>query len=244
MRIQEATESSVADLWDGVAPAVRSAATLEEAAQAVVASLHQKYDESVLLARVFVTVPFGQLPASNQRWVRGLAESAGAEGELNDTTPVLSLIGTHGDEADLCDRRKSQGHVGIPLISASFVEAIPMISRLLKELGVPVEWVDSHDSEMIVNAIGDRAGLFFVDSAADAVDHEGRKIIVAQDFVAQRGIRSVFGAGGAYATGQILVIVCFCRDGFTRQVAQQFLPLVSHFTEQTTPVGSSAIFAP
>ena len=76
-----------------------------------------------------------------------------------------------------------------------------MISRLLRELGVPIEWIDSHDSEIIRKAVGDSSGLFFVDDAAAAKDHEGRNIIVAQDFVSAQGVKSVFGAGEAYANG-------------------------------------------
>ncbi len=62
---------------------------------------------------------------------------------------MLSLPGTHGQEADWNDRHKSTGHVDIPVISSASVGTIPMISRLLKELGVPLDWIDSHDSEII-----------------------------------------------------------------------------------------------
>jgi histone H3/H4 len=245
MKIEQSTQATVADLWARVESTVEGVARLEEAAQTVARALHTHHEESVVLARLFVTVPFSRLPGENREWVRNLAEAAGAGGELRESTPILSLIGTHGEESAWCDRRRSRGHVGIPLISASFIEAVPMISRLLKELGVPVEWVDRHDSEMVINAIGNAAGLFFVDSATDAVDHAGRKIITAQDFVAERAIKSVFGVGGAYSSGQILVIICFCRDGFTREIAQRFLPLVSLFISKTTDLADpSRVFVP
>jgi hypothetical protein len=35
-----------------------------------------------------------------------------------------------------------------------------MISRLLKELGVPLDWIDSHDSEIIKKAVAESSGLF------------------------------------------------------------------------------------
>jgi hypothetical protein len=121
------------------------------------------------------------------------------------------------------------------MISSAFVSAIPMISRLLKELGVPVDWVDSHDSEIIVNTIADTTGLFFVENAAKAKDNRGRNIIAAQDFVAQHNIQSVFGVGGAYATGQIVVIINFCKTAVPRPVAELFLPLAAAFIEKTSP---------
>ena len=55
---------------------------------------------------------------------------------------------------------KSKEHMGIPLISSAFVGAIPMISRLLKELGVPLDWIDSHDSEIIKKTVGSSPEYF------------------------------------------------------------------------------------
>jgi len=244
MNIEQVTSATVADLWARVESRVEHAAYLEEAAQALATELHARFEESVVLARVFVTVPFDALPPGNKRAVRQLAASVGAEAELQATTPVLSLIGTHGENEEWNDRRKSKGHAGVPLISSSFVDAIPMIARLLRELGVPVEWVDSHDSEMIVNAIGSAAGVFFVEKAASATDHQGRRIISAQDFVSAYRVGSVFGAGGAYSRGDIVVIVVFCRDVFSRTVAERFLALASLFISKTTAlVGSMRIFA-
>ena len=234
MRIEQATSSTVAEFWARLEPRIQRANYLEEAAQALACALHTEFRESVLLARVFVTVPFGDLPATNKRFVKMLVGSTKARAELEATTPVLSLIGTHGQEDDWNERRKSKGHAGIPLISSSFVDAIPMISRLLKDLGVPVDWVDSHDSEMIVNTIGSAAGLFFVEKAATATDHQGRKIIAAQDFVSTHSVGSVFGIGGAYSRGDIIVIVVFCRDVFSRSVAERFLALGTLFISKTT----------
>jgi len=244
MRIEHATSSSVAELWTQVESRLRHAKCLEEAAQALSETLHNRFRESVVLARVFVTLPFGDLPDDTRKSVAKLAKAAGAGSKLDATTPVLSLIGTHGQEEAWNDRRKSQGHAGIPLISSSFVEAIPMIARLLKELGVPMDWVDSHDAEMIVNTIGSVAGLFFVEKAATATDQDGRKIIAAQDFVSRYGVGSVFGTGGAYSRGDIVVIVVFCNDVLSRSVAECFLALGNLFISKTTGlVGAKRIFS-
>ena len=127
MRIAEARASTVSDLWTQIQARVGNSQHLENAAQELATALHTQFDESVVIARVFVTVPFAALPKSNKDFVRKLAESAGANEDLKAGTPVLSLIGTHGQEEDWDDRRKSKGHVGIPLISSSFVGTIPMI---------------------------------------------------------------------------------------------------------------------
>jgi hypothetical protein len=225
MRIDQATSSTVNEIWSRVESRAQQASYLEEAAQELATALHTHLDESIVIARIFVTVPFGELPATNQEFVRKLAESAGSGSDLKASTPVLSLVGTHGQEKDWTDRRKSKGHVGIPLMSSSFVGAVPMISRLLKELGVPLDWVDSHDAQIIVETIGGTAGLFFVDNAAEATDDQGRKIIAAQDFVSDYKVKSVFGMGGAYSGGEMIVIVVFCRDLISRAAAERFLGL-------------------
>ncbi|MBI3456046.1 MAG: hypothetical protein HY002_09710 [Candidatus Rokubacteria bacterium] len=245
MKIAQTTGSTITEVWTTVEPRIGQAKALEDAAQALATALHTQFAESVALARVYLTVPFDALPAKNRTFVQSLtAPSAGAAPALKGMTPVLSLVGTHGQEAGWNDRRNSKGHAGIPLISAAFVDAIPMIARLLRELGVPLDWIDTHDAQRIVTTVGRAAGLFFVEDAASATDQQGRKIIAAQDFVGSYKIKSVFGTGGAYLGGQILVIVVFCRDQVPRAAAEQFLPLADLFKGKTTGlVGTGKVFA-
>jgi hypothetical protein len=244
MQIEQATSATITQLWAKVEPSVKQSQSLEEAAQAVAEALHNEFEESVVLARVYLTSSLDALPKTNKDFVQKLAESTGAADDLKAATPVLSLIGSHGQESDWCDRRNSKGHVGIPLISSAFVGAIPMISRMLGELGVPMDFLDSHDSGIIIENIGSAAGLFFVEDAAEATDNKGRKIIAKQDFVADYRVKSVFGIGGAYDGGQLLVVVVFCRDALSRTTAEHFLTLVNLFQSQTNALVSGPhIFA-
>jgi hypothetical protein len=244
MQIQQAISDTITQLWSKVEPSVKQSQSLEAAAQAVAEALHTQFEESVVLARVYLTSPFDALPQTNKDFVQKLVESAGAADDLKAATPVLSLIGTYGQEAEWCDRRNSKGHVGIPLISSAFVGAIPMISRMLGEFGVPMGFLDSHDTGIIIENIGSTAGLFFVEDAAEAIDSEGRKIIAMQDFVADYSVKSVFGIGCAYDAGQLLVVVVFCRDAFSRITAEHFLTLANFFKSQTNAlVSGQRIFA-
>ena len=77
MKIEQTSPSTVSKSWSEAEPEVQRAATLEEAAQALVKTLQRRFEESVVIARMFITVPFGQLPDANQQFVRGLAKSAG-----------------------------------------------------------------------------------------------------------------------------------------------------------------------
>jgi hypothetical protein len=233
MHVSKASSSDVRKLWQTVEAKIEQASAVEAAAQQLASACYEQFADSVVLARVFMTVPFGDLPAANKEFVRKLVDSAGAGSALDDTTPVLSLVGTHGREANWNDRRNSEGHIGIPLVSSAFVGAIPMISRLLKEFGVPLDWIDTRDAAKIARSIGRSVGLFFVDDASTATDAEGRKIIAAQDFVSKYGVKSVFGAGGAYANGQLAVIVVFCDEPVDRSTAETFLDMASLFKSKT-----------
>jgi hypothetical protein len=245
MKIDRVTDATIRELWSGIEPRVRHATTLEEGAQALATELHTQFAESVVLARVFLTVRFDGLPADVRAFVENLARSAGKTSHpLPGLMPVLSLVGTQGQETGWNARRSSRGHQGIPLMSAAFVGAIPMIARLFREIGVPLTWIDSDDAQRIATAVGHSAGLFFVPDAESAVDDHGRKIIAAQDFVSAHGVRTVFGTSAAYARGQLLVIVVFCRDQVARATAERFLALADLFKGQTASLlESGKVFA-
>ena len=110
MKIEQSSQSTGTELWKSVEPKVKAATYLENAAQELATGLHTKFSESVALARVFFTVSYDSLPQTNKEFVQNLAQSAGAASSLKGTTPVLSLLGTHGQEPDWNDRRKSKGH--------------------------------------------------------------------------------------------------------------------------------------
>jgi len=242
MKLEQATGATICLLWRTLEPRVQLATSLEEAAQALATALYTQFAESTILVRVYVTVPFAALPRPTRAFVRAMPGAAAA---LTATTPVLSLVGTQGQNDDWNDRRKSRQHAAIPLISAEFVDGIPMIARLLREVGVPLDWIDSHDARRLVTTIGSTLGLFFVEDAVRAIDDRGRKVIPAVDFVFAYHVKSVFGTGGAYSGGQMLVLVVFCLDPVARATAELFLPLVVLFKGETASlVASAKVFAP
>jgi hypothetical protein len=100
MKIDQATSQMISELLALLQPRVHEVNSLEDAAQELVASLQKKFDESVVIARAFLTVPYGSLPQKNIEFVQKLAESAGAAADFKPATPVLSLICTYGQETD------------------------------------------------------------------------------------------------------------------------------------------------
>lgn len=232
-------ESSPEDLvaWmQKVTAGTSGTGPFEELAQRAVAQLYVEFPTSVVLTRMYVTVPFAELPERNATWVRGLAEAKGVAAELSGETSVISLVGSAGRTSEWNDRLSSNGHVGIPMTSASFIDAIPMMSRLMASLGGDLDWIDGKDTAQVVSRLGTVAGTFYVPDAATEVDTRGRKVISATDFVAEHGIKTVFGVGGAFASGQLLVCLVFCDEYIQRSVVDGFQAPFLRFKSASAPL--------
>ena len=172
--------------------------TLEDAAQHYMSILYDELKESIILTRLFATIPFKDLPKSNKEFVMTLAHTSGIVKMLKDETLILSLFGTRGAKPEWNDRHKSKGHVGIPLASSDFIDRIPMMSRLLKQLGAGIDWIEETDTRLVAKTFKSMSGVFYVKDAETEVDNKGRKIIAAQDFVKEEKVKTVFGIGGGY----------------------------------------------
>ncbi|OQX27876.1 MAG: hypothetical protein BWK80_03125 [Desulfobacteraceae bacterium IS3] len=219
---------------------------LEDAAQRFTELLYHEFSKSVVLTRIFATIPFGRLPDFRKNFVIQLAESSGIMSQLTDNTPVLSLLGTYGQNEIWNNWRNSRGHIGIPLASYDFIDKIPMLSRLLKELGIRLEWLNIYDTKIVTKKIGRLAGLFYVQDAATALDDNGRKIISAQDFVRDFNIRTVFGMGGMYPSKNVyIVMINFTNRNLPHSGAELFMKLINIFNSETTVLLSGwKIFRP
>ena len=232
--LREAISADLKNLQNKIIKVVSGSDSFEEAAQRYTAAIYEELKDSIVLIRVFVTIPYGNLPAENKAFVDKLAASKGVSQLVNDQTPVLSLLGTSGVEPAWNDRKRSQGHVGIPLVSVDFIDAIPMMSRLLRQLGLGLEWIDKEDTKLVTQTTGRAKGVFWVPDAVTEVDQQVRKIIAAQDFVATYGVKSVFGFGGGYiGTRTFYVAIIFLREAIEKNQAEQFAALMSHFKSLT-----------
>ena len=134
--------------------------------------------------------------------------------------------------------------MGVPLISAAFIDAIPMMSRLLKQLGLGLDWIDSNDTTIAEQTLGLMSGLFFVPDAAREVDAKGRKIIAAQDFVSKYNVKTVFGFGGGYlGTKTMIVTIIFLREDLPKRQADMFASSMARFRTMTGELVKSRILA-
>jgi hypothetical protein len=137
-------------------------------------------------------------------------------------------MGTSGARPEWNDRTASRGHLGIPLASAEFVGAIPMIARLLSEFGLDIVGLGEGGATIVRSKVGNLSAMFYVADARTETDDQGRLIISAQDFVAEHGVRTVFGFGGAYMLERSYVaVILFAREAVEPERARELAPLSS-----------------
>ncbi|HZH91860.1 MAG TPA: hypothetical protein VEX70_14735 [Pyrinomonadaceae bacterium] len=233
----------IGDFRERLHASLKERANLQEMAQTCARLLYEEFTESLILARVFVTLPFSSLPARDKAFVTALAEAKNLAPLLGEKTQVLSLLGTHGAEARWNDRYQSQDHLGIPLLTAEFVESIPMVARLMSDMGIGSDWFDKFEPDILVKNLGRAAGVFYVRDAKMRLDARNRKIVSAQDFVAAHDIHTVFGLGGSYLNGSFVTIILFTRETIEQSQAEAFMLLVNTFKTATLSfVMDGAIF--
>lgn len=222
-----------AGVLDELRAQVRGCPTLEAAAQCVARGLYERFRESAALVRVYAMVKHAEAPPEVRAFVEDLAGASGDRARIADATPVLALLGTHGAEEAWCDRRRSTGHKGIPLLSGAFVDAIPMLARLLRELGIDLSWLDEAPEIATRRLLGGFNGVFYVQDATNARDALGRRIIPATDFVREQNVKTVFGTGGFYPDGTLVVCIVFTRESLARSSVERLASLVSMLKGET-----------
>lgn len=232
--ISSAPTSAFIALPDKITKELEMKRSIDKSAQAFTELMYNEFSESIILARLFFTIPFVNLPDENKGFVMNLAKSAEITDLINDQTLVLSLMGTSGVKLEWNDRKKSKGHVGIPMASNDFIQEIPMMSRLLKQIGVDLSWIEKGDSHIVSNTFGKIGGVFYVEDAKTEVDTRGRKIIAAQDFVEAEGVKTVFGIGGGYIGGAAFAVtIIFLREVIKKEIAEKFLYSIIRFKTNT-----------
>jgi hypothetical protein len=207
---------------------------MQVAAQRFVDMLYEEFEESTVLARVFGTVAFKELPDRDREFVRKLAGVRECDSELNDETTVISLLGTRGKESSWNDRYGSVGRLGIPVVSCSFIKTIPMVSVLVAETVNGVPWMEKQKSKILVTSLGKMARMIYVHDASTDLTGEGVKTVAVQNFVWDHDVKTVIGLGGSYLNGLFVSIMIFTNETVTAEMAKKFLPLVNTFKTATT----------
>ncbi len=232
-RLRETTWPDVAALRANVDARLTGAATVEDAAGRFAELMKGAYP-SIVLARVFLVLPLAELPPREAAFATALAARLGAASRLVPTSPVLTLVGTRGDLPAWNDRLRSDGHLAIPLIDREMVDGAPMIARLLGDLGVDCGLLASDRAVATRKMLGGINGRFYVADADNAVDELGRAVIPSRDFVKAHAIRTVFGMGGAYIDGTLVIAIFFCTESLDAADVDRFPTLINHLKMATS----------
>jgi hypothetical protein len=233
MQVENESPTSWGAFYERIEHSIENARTLETASRQLIDCLYSELSQSVVLARVFATLRLSELTPDLQEFARRLARTASLE--LSQDSFALTLLGTAGESPAWNARLRSVGHQAIPLVSAGFITAIPMMSALLDQMGFDLGWIRGEPG-LMARSMGKMAGTFFVEDAATTRDSRGRLVIAAQDFVRQYGVKTVFGFGGGYAIGgRFVVVICFLRQRIGKAAAIRFQSLVNIFKSKTGP---------
>ena len=197
------------------------APTLESSAQRACKFL---YDElhgadtphACALVRCYKTHSFGTLEPELQSFARNVL----GEETPRQTMKCLTLMATVGQSPAWNSRHLSRSHRAIPLPSPEIVEKAPMISQLIKELGVELKVVLQPSPEIVKELAGKRHGVFHVENAV------GSPYIPAQqDFVVRHRIQSVLGFGGLLFNGDLFAVILFATVHVPASAADRFRTL-------------------
>ena len=216
------------------------ASSMEEVADRTVHFLFQRLrdaDSSMpacALVRLFVTMPFEELQPEQQQFAEGiLGESPQFSG-----MKCLTLLASAGVEDAWNSRHHSAGHKALPLPSAESVARSPMITQLIRQLGVEVRTLLASDQRLMVEMDQHSFNVFYVPEA------KGSPYIPAQsEFVVPHGIRSVLGFGGVLPSGELYAMILFTRVPIARQVAELFKTLSLNLKMALLPFVDRRTFA-
>ena len=222
--------------------AARSAQSLEEAAAGIVTGLYESLEDadlegpSLALARFYRTISFADLEPDLQEMAMAIRGQDSAQPRA--AMKCLTLMGTAGIEPAWNSRRTSARHRVIPLPSPAAVDRLPMVSRLISELGMSVANLVEATTDPFLQPEAGRARLFHVEEA------QGSPFIPDQeDFVRRYGIRSVVGFGSSLQSGDLWAVILFTRVPVSVKVARLFLMLATDIKIAILPVLSNRFFA-
>jgi hypothetical protein len=216
------------------------ASSLEEVAGRAVGHLYHQLGSSgggtnaCALVRTFITLPYERLEPRQQlfaaRVLPDVAENPGIK--------CLTLLATAGDQPAWNTRQASEGHQALPLPSEESIARSPMISQLIRQLGVEVGALLKADSGFVVD---DGQHTFNVFHIPDAL---GSPYIPAQEeFVRPYGIRSVLGFGGLLPPGELFATILFSKTSIPSNVAELFKTLALNMKVALLPFSDGRVFS-
>lgn len=215
------------------------ASCVEEAARAIVTHLYELLgdangDKACALVRLYKTVRYADLTSD----LREFSDQLMGTQLLRPETKCLSLLATAGSRPEWNARGASVGHKAIPLPTEEVLERLPMVARLIRQLGIDVRRLLEVEAGFIVDCDETTYNVFYVSDAL------GSPYVPAQEaFVIPHGIQSVLGFGGLLPPGQLFAIIMFTTVRISAETAQMFRTVALSAKAALLPFSSRGIFA-
>jgi len=228
-RIASYSVEDVSALRSRVEEELKDFESFQPASQKFIDILYEDLIASAVLFRVFATVELEKLPAKEKDFVLDLARVRGFLSELQPETLVVTLLGSRGKRPQWNHRLRSERHLAIPLTSASFIKTIPMVSRLMGDMGTGLDWVQKQERNMIVTSMGRMARVLYVEDALETRTGDGFDVIPDRSFVTENRVRTVLGLGGAYLNGTIVAVVLFTSELVPQDRVEKLMPVMHGF---------------
>lgn len=220
--------------------------TTERMAQAFIDIIYDQFQESLVLLRLFTSVPYSALPDQDRLLVDKKIKDSGTTPLFSDKTPVLALLGSRGQEADWNDRRTSKGFRCIPLVSSGYVESLSMLSMQFRTMRFDLKLFDNWNSTVVINGhANEYAGMLYVNHAGTDRDEQGRMIVPRQEFVAENNVKTVLGFGGGYSKHpSIVTLFAFTNELLSKEQIKPFSSILEAYLSVSEElVGNGLIFS-
>jgi hypothetical protein len=207
--------------------------TVAAAAQGFVDTLYREFQPSLVLLRLFSSLPYASLLPEDQKLVAKKCEAAGTGGLLTDATPVLTLLGTRGHRPEWNQRSQSEGFRCIPLVSSGYVGSLSMLSMQFRKMNLDLGTLDRWQEEVVAANRADQfKGMLYVEDAARDKDEQGRMVVPRQEFVAENGVKTALGFGAGYRNHPTIVtLFAFTNERLEEAAVRPFTTLLQNYLQ-------------
>jgi len=216
----------------------------QEAAQKFVDAIYGRFGNSLVLLRLFMILPYAELPEEDRRFVDSRALETNTSHLIHGATPIFTLLGSRGEKPELNDRRASSHFRCIPLASSAFVSSLSMLARQLESVSFDIGLIDAWEAKVASAGRADQfRGTLHIRDAGSERDSRGRMIVPKQEFVAASGVKTTLGFGSGYAGHPTLVtFFAFTNETLERSAVEPFANVLEAFISSTGELVSQGRF--
>jgi hypothetical protein len=230
----EATSADYEELQEEVRD-VGGCSCAQEAAQRFVDALYGRFSDSLVLLRLFMVLPYAELPQEDRLFVDGQGRATNTSHLIHGGTPIFTLLSTRGAKPEWNDRRASEHFRCIPLASTAFISSLSMLSRQFASVGFDLGLIDAWEAKVASTGRADQfRGMLYIRDAGVERDSQRRMIVPKQEFVAASGVKTTLGFGSGYAGKPTLVtLFAFTNEILDRSAVEPLANVLEAFISAT-----------